>query len=180
VTGQHYSLSITIKIFADVNKRSTLLPLLRWTDIEPRLYETTGSRSSSSQSTSHHQRGAYGAVTGNPGNPYAATSQPHGVMHAQPHMAYPYALPPPPMSQVNPAEREALIEKARKTQEAFAKAAELRDILNNLEKVNDEGRRGSLLDSLCSTEDVLSLPAHSSPPSKATGELTVDLLKHQV
>jgi SWI/SNF-related matrix-associated actin-dependent regulator of chromatin subfamily A3 len=65
-------------------------------------------------------------------------------------------------------------------QEEFARSAELRQTLANLEKVDDEGRRGSLLDTLCSTEDVLNLPEHPNPPGIASGELRVDLLKHQV
>ncbi len=73
-----------------------------------------------------------------------------------------------------------LQEQQRKQQEAFAKAAELRQMLNNLEKVDDESRRSSLLDTLCSVDDVLNLPVHPQPPSIATGELRVNLLKHQV
>ncbi len=53
-------------------------------------------------------------------------------------------------------------------------------MLSSLEKVDDEGRRSSLLDTLCSTEDVLGLPEHPNPPGIASGELRVDLLKHQV
>ena len=60
------------------------------------------------------------------------------------------------------------------------KATELRQVLDNLEKVNDEGRRASLLDQLLSTDDVLMLPEHSNPPGINAGNLTVDLLKHQV
>jgi SWI/SNF-related matrix-associated actin-dependent regulator of chromatin subfamily A3 len=67
-----------------------------------------------------------------------------------------------------------------KQQEEFARAAELRQTLANLEKVDDEGRRSSLLDTLCSTEDVLGLSEHPNPPGIASGELRVDLLKHQV
>ncbi|KAI9463683.1 SNF2 family N-terminal domain-containing protein [Lactarius psammicola] len=67
----------------------------------------------------------------------------------------------------------------RKQQEEFARAAELRQMLVNLERVDDEGRRSSLLDNLCSTEDVLDLPEHPSPPGIASGELRVDLLRHQ-
>ncbi|OSX66693.1 hypothetical protein POSPLADRAFT_1131555, partial [Postia placenta MAD-698-R-SB12] len=70
-------------------------------------------------------------------------------------------------------------EAARKQQEALAKAAELRQVLNSLEKVDDEGRRSSLLDTLCVVEDVLGLPLHPSPPGIANGDLKVDLLKHQ-
>lgn len=71
-------------------------------------------------------------------------------------------------------------EAQRKQQEAFTKAAELRQILNSLDKVDDQGRRSSLLDTLCSTDDVLKLPVHSNPPSIQSGDLRVDLLKHQV
>ena len=81
---------------------------------------------------------------------------------------------------MNAAEITAQQEQARKAQEAFAKAQELHMILNNLEKVDDEGRRSGLMDTLCSKEDVLSLPEHANPPSIQTGELTVNLLKHQV
>lgn len=73
----------------------------------------------------------------------------------------------------------AQIEAARKQQEALAKAAELQSMLNTLEKVNDEGRRSSLMDTLCAQGDVLNLPVYSNPPGKATGQLKVDLLKHQ-
>jgi SWI/SNF-related matrix-associated actin-dependent regulator of chromatin subfamily A3 len=71
-------------------------------------------------------------------------------------------------------------EALRKQQEEFVRNAELRQTLANLEKVNDEGRRTSLLDTLCSTEDVLNLPEHPNPPGIASGELRVDLLRHQV
>lgn len=71
-------------------------------------------------------------------------------------------------------------EALKKQQEEFARAAELRQMLANLDKVNDEGRRSSLLDTLCSTEDVLNLPEHPNPPGMASGELRVDLLRHQV
>ena len=70
-------------------------------------------------------------------------------------------------------------EALRKQQEAFDRAAELNQMLSNLERVDDEGRRSSLLDTLCSTEDVLNLPEHPSPPSIRSGELRVDLLRHQ-
>ena len=71
-------------------------------------------------------------------------------------------------------------EAAAKQHDAFRKAAELKQMLNNLEKVDDEGRRTSLLDTLCSTDDVLNLPLHPDPPGIKNGNLQVDLLKHQV
>ena len=68
----------------------------------------------------------------------------------------------------------------KKLADDMRKAAELRQILGNLEKVNDEGRRANLLDQLLSTEDVLTLPEHPNPPGIDAGNLTVNLLKHQV
>ena len=87
---------------------------------------------------------------------------------------------PPSMLQTNSGQVAAQTEATRKQQEALYKAAELRQMISALEKVDDEGRRASLLDTLFSTEDILSLPEHPNPPGIATGELTVDLLKHQV
>jgi SWI/SNF-related matrix-associated actin-dependent regulator of chromatin subfamily A3 len=71
-------------------------------------------------------------------------------------------------------------EALRKRQEEFARAAELKEMLANLERVNDEGRRSSLLDTLCTIEDILNLPEHPNAPSIWSGELRVDLLRHQV
>jgi len=88
-------------------------------------------------------------------------------------------MPTPTQSQINPAQAAARTEAARKQQEALQKAAELRQMLNSLEKVDDEGRRASLLDTLCATEDVLSMPVYATPPGISSGELTVDLMKHQ-
>lgn len=71
-------------------------------------------------------------------------------------------------------------EEILKQQENLRKTAELKQMIDGLEKVNDEARRGSLLDNLYSTEDVLSLPVHPDPPGIKKGNLKVDLLKHQV
>ena len=86
----------------------------------------------------------------------------------------------PTQPQLTPAQIAAQQEAARKQQEALQKARELRGILDSLEKVDDEGRRSSLLDTLCSVADVLELPEHPSPPSISGGDLKVNLLKHQV
>ncbi|KAH9942327.1 SNF2 family N-terminal domain-containing protein [Epithele typhae] len=67
----------------------------------------------------------------------------------------------------------------RKQQEAFQKAEDLRKMLDGLGKIDDEGRRASLLDTLCSVDDVLALPVHPNPPGIASGHLKVNLLKHQ-
>ncbi|KIJ49379.1 hypothetical protein M422DRAFT_65895 [Sphaerobolus stellatus SS14] len=63
--------------------------------------------------------------------------------------------------------------------EAKRKSIELQSILSGLKKVDDEGRRSSLLDIVCPVEDILNLPTHPSPPSVASGELKVNLLRHQ-
>ena len=125
---------------------------------------------------------AYGGYGGQSG--YGGPSANGGHGRGQPaYSGYPapsqsnYAPPP---SQLSPAELAAREAAARKQAEEVAKSAELRQILNNLEKVDDEGRRSSLLDTLCSVEDVLELPEHPSPPGVSGGDLKVNLLKHQV
>jgi SWI/SNF-related matrix-associated actin-dependent regulator of chromatin subfamily A3 len=95
--------------------------------------------------------------------------------------AAPYLpMPTPTQSQSTPSQTAARMEATRKQQEALQKAAELRQMLNSLEKVDDDNRRSSLLDTLCATEDVLSMPTYATPPGISSGELTVDLMKHQV
>lgn len=89
-------------------------------------------------------------------------------------------MPTASQTKANPAQAAARIEAIRKQQEATQKAAELKQMLSTLEKVDDDGRRGSLLDSLCSKDDILSLPVHEDPPSIASGDLKVNLLRHQV
>jgi hypothetical protein len=71
-------------------------------------------------------------------------------------------------------------EALKKQREALHKAAELKQMIDGLEKVNDEGRRSSLLDSIFSIEDILKLPLHPDPPGIQKGNLRVNLLKHQV
>ncbi|KAF8893981.1 SNF2 family N-terminal domain-containing protein [Infundibulicybe gibba] len=80
---------------------------------------------------------------------------------------------------VSAKQTAAQIEAARKNTEALQKAAELKQLLNNSEKINDGERRDSLLDSLCSVDDILALPTHPDPPGIKNGNLRVDLLKHQ-
>ena len=79
-----------------------------------------------------------------------------------------------------PARTAAQQQAMKNQQEALQKAAELKQMLNTLEKVDDESRRSSLLDTLCSKDDILNLPLHPNPPSIRNGNLKVDLLKHQV
>lgn len=118
-------------------------------------------------------------VPGAPAAPRAPAVRPQSVPTLSQRAA---ALPK--MSAAQQAaylEQQRRLEEAQRLQlEAFEKARELKDVLDGLEKVNDEGRRASLLDTLCSVDDVLKLPEHPGPPGRASGELKVDLLKHQV
>ncbi|KAI6026131.1 SNF2 family N-terminal domain-containing protein [Pisolithus microcarpus] len=79
----------------------------------------------------------------------------------------------------NIAQSQVQDEVTKKQQEALHKAKELAQILGTLEKVDDDSRRTSLLDTLCAADDILNLPAHPNPPGVASGDLVVDLLKHQ-
>jgi SWI/SNF-related matrix-associated actin-dependent regulator of chromatin subfamily A3 len=140
----------TLNIYGASHKRRQLEPLLIWATPGQRGFPSTTSRTAASASTS---------------------TRIGGIAQAAPSSS---------QRRPNASQTPAQIEAARKQLEALQKAAELRQMLNNLEKVDDEGRRSSMLDTLCSVDDVLNLPLHPSPPGILSGELTVDLLKHQV
>ncbi|KII92184.1 hypothetical protein PLICRDRAFT_133581 [Plicaturopsis crispa FD-325 SS-3] len=156
--GKSYSLGLTLKIYGPSDKRSTLEPQLVWA--------TPG------------QRGFPPRTTG-------ASSQrpPQSTQPAYPSSTAASSSMAPPATQKRAkaptAQQLAQQEAARKQQEALRRAHELKQMLTTLEKVDDEGRRSSLLDTLCSTDDILNLPLHPAPPSIDTGELVVNLLKHQ-
>ncbi|KAF9565547.1 hypothetical protein CPC08DRAFT_815314 [Agrocybe pediades] len=157
-----YTLSITLKIYGPSDKRDQLEPALVWA--------TPGQR-------------------GFPKRPPTATSSAAAAASSIPPVVPSRAPVPPSSSQrqafsaQNAAQQEALRkqqEAIRKQQESLRKAAELKEMLSSLEKVDDEGRRNSLLDTLCSTDDVMNMPLYENPPGIATGEMTVDLMKHQL
>ncbi|KAF8502088.1 SNF2 family N-terminal domain-containing protein [Russula emetica] len=149
----NYSLSVTLKIYGPSDKRNEIVQKLT-------LAQNRSSKPDPSQSRAMPP--PYGAAV-----PYASYAAP-GFSGGDPGRGTSMAIPPTQSA-------EAL----RKQQEEFARAVELRQTLSNLEKVDDESRRSSLLDTLCSTEDVLGLPEHPNPPGIASGELRVDLLRHQ-
>ncbi|KAI0334969.1 hypothetical protein GY45DRAFT_967409 [Cubamyces sp. BRFM 1775] len=184
LSGFAYSLSMTLKIYGPADKRQILEPKLIWA--------TPGQRGFPKPDAN--------GVRPVPGAPRALVSRvpapAPAPLAAGPSYSQAVAGPTapgyasssynaPPSSQrarATAAQQEAIRkqqEAARKQQEAYQKAQELRQILNNLEKVNDEGRRSSLLDTLCSVDDVLDLPVHPNPPGISSGELKVNLLKHQ-
>ncbi|KAF8638068.1 hypothetical protein AX16_010700 [Volvariella volvacea WC 439] len=74
---------------------------------------------------------------------------------------------------------QAQLEAAKRQEVALRNAAELQQIISGLERVSDESRRSSLLDSLCTVTDILELPVHPNPPGIKNGQLRVDLMKHQ-
>ncbi|OCH84706.1 hypothetical protein OBBRIDRAFT_891624 [Obba rivulosa] len=167
LTGFSYSLSMTLKIYGPADQRARLEPLLVWA--------TPGQRG-------FPQRTGPGPHPV-PGAPAPARAPAPPPVPASQPVPGPSQLSQRPGARTTPAQQEAARrqqqEVARKQQEALQKAAELRQMLTNLEKVDDEGRRSSLLDTLCSVQDVLSLPLHPSPPGMRSGELKVDLLRHQ-
>lgn len=144
----------SLKIYGASDKRRELEPVLIWATPGQRGFPPLRA-SSSTSATVNGRTGSVAPVMG-------------------------YSAPIPSSSQSSSVQTAAQKGAIRKQQESLHKAAELRQMLNNLEKVDDESRRTSLLDTLCSTEDVLNMPLHQNPPGRASGELTVDLLKHQV
>ena len=143
----------TLNIYGASDKRRELEPLLIWATPSQRGFPSTAASSS---------RTAASAST---------SARIGGIAQAAPSSS---------QRRPNVSQTPAQIEAVRKQLEALQKAAELRQMLSNLEKVDDEGRRSSMLDTLCSVDDVLNLPLHPNPPGILSGELTVNLLKHQV
>ncbi|KAG1752940.1 SNF2 family N-terminal domain-containing protein [Suillus lakei] len=158
----------TLKIYGPSDKRDQLEPQLiratpRQRGFPPR---RAGGAAGQVPSTVHAAAaGRTPAVASSSYTSQPASSQRHGATTTQPK-----------------AQQEAIRkqqEAVRKQQEALRNAAELKQMLGSLEKVDNEGRRASLLDTLCSVNDILNLPVHPAPPGVASGDLVVDLLKHQ-
>ncbi|THV02370.1 hypothetical protein K435DRAFT_963104 [Dendrothele bispora CBS 962.96] len=82
-------------------------------------------------------------------------------------------------SKMTAAERAKQEAAQRQREQELRKASELGDMLRTLEKKDDDERRSSLLDNVCSVDDIMNLPEHPSPPGIQAGDLKVDLLKHQ-
>jgi hypothetical protein len=143
----------SVKMYGRADQRQTLEPLLMWATPGQRGFGPPPSQRRNVPAMQAHTAPAY-------------TS--HHDPYLVPHKTHAPVL--------TPAQEAA----QKKLAEDMKKATELRQILDNLEKVNDEGRRASLLDQLLSTDDVLMLPEHPDPPGISAGNLTVDLLKHQV
>ncbi|KAG5648541.1 hypothetical protein DXG03_003152 [Asterophora parasitica] len=159
--GKVYTLSISLRIYGDSDMRDTLEPRLIFATPGQRGFPPRASASASA-STSHQP-----TVAPSTNNRSGASA---------------YGTRPRSGPAQTAVQQEALRkhqEALHKQEEALQKAAELRQMLSSLEKVDDEGRRSSLLDTLCSTDDILNLPLHPNPPGTKNGELKVDLLKHQ-
>ncbi|KAL9711973.1 hypothetical protein Ac2012v2_005047 [Leucoagaricus gongylophorus] len=156
-----YSLSMVLKIYGAAGRRDVLEPQLIWATPGQRGFSSRNNRAPGSSSIARLPTG-----TARPG--YNASSNEYSAIQQTPSISV--------------AQREVM----KKQQEAFAKqqeslrkATELSQMIAGLEKVDDESRRHTLLDSLCSVDDILSLPLHPDPPGIQKGNLKVDLLRHQ-
>lgn len=151
-----------LKIYGAAGRRDVLEPQLIWATPGQRGFSSRNNRAPGSSSIARLPTG-----TARPG--YNASSNEYSAIQRTPSISV--------------AQREVM----KKQQEAFAKqqeslrkATELSQMIAGLEKVDDESRRHTLLDSLCSVDDILSLPLHPDPPGIQKGNLKVDLLRHQV
>jgi len=147
------SICRSAKIYGRMDQRQALEPLLIWATPGQRGFGPSSSQRSNVPATQAHAAPTYTSYH----DPYSNVYKPHAPV-------------------LTPAQVAA----QKKLAEDMNKATELRQILDGLEKVNDEGRRSSLLDQLLSTDDVLTLPEHPNPPGIDAGNLTVNLMKHQV
>lgn len=157
----------TLKIYGPSDKRDQLEPQLIWATPRQRGFPPRGVGGATKQVSST----AYAVAAGPPAASSSSTSQPSSSQRYG-------AKATQSKSQQEAIKKQQ--EAVRKHQEALQNAAELKQMLGGLEKVDDEGRRASLLDALCSVDDILNLPVHPAPPGIANGDLVVDLLRHQV
>ena len=149
-----------VDIYGRADQGQTLEPLLIWATPGQRGFGPTSSQRSHAPAPQAHSHAAPA---------YTSYHDPYSASHSSvTNRQYAPVL--------TPAQEAA----QKKLAEDMRKATELRQILGNLEKVDDEGRRASLLDQLLTTEDVLTLPEYPNPPGIDAGNLTVNLLKHQV
>ncbi|KAJ3534925.1 hypothetical protein NMY22_g6710 [Coprinellus aureogranulatus] len=172
-----YTISITLKFYGHPHNRLTVLPKLPTSTRKapPNRPQPTRTTSSSTPIIGGRTGPAYASTSQRgPGSAYGSSAS-YGNASYSPAQAGPASRPTQGTSH-----SAAQLEKIRQQQEALAKAAELQEMLNTLEKVNDEGRRESLLDTICTKDDILNLPVHADPPGTAKGNLKVDLLKHQL
>lgn len=169
----------TVKIYGPSNKRDELEPLLKWATPGQKGFPP---RNGADGSTASQYSSGSGSNAMNSG-PGASQYLPRPGSYCAPSASKMMGGQAAGANTQSQAQMEAVKKQQEafaKQQEALAKAAELRQVLNSLEKVDDEGRRNGLLDALCSQEDILNLPVHPNPPGVESGELKVDLLKHQV
>ncbi|QRW08198.1 SWI/SNF-related matrix-associated actin-dependent regulator of chromatin subfamily A member 3-like 3 [Ceratobasidium sp. AG-Ba] len=161
VQGHQYTLSLTLTIYGKPGIRTMLEPLLTWATPGRRGFTDAMRRESGialTQTASYSAGSSAGPsyLAGPANNPMYIDGQ----SSSQPQLAHQRAL--------------EMIEAQRR-------ASELRDMLDGLQKIDDEGRRANFLDAIYEQEkqDILNLPEHPSPPGIEEGSLTVDLLKHQ-
>lgn len=156
LTGFSYSLALELRIYGASDKRAILEPLLAWAT--PRQHG--GSRLTGQVPEALSSPSYAGTVS-------SAAQTPHSPSVSNRRR------------RTNIAQSQVQDEATKMQQEALHKAKELAQILGTLEKVDDDSRRTSLLDTLCAADDILNLPAHPNPPGVASGDLVVDLLRHQ-
>ncbi|KAG1890243.1 SNF2 family N-terminal domain-containing protein [Suillus subluteus] len=166
LSGFSYSLSMTLKIYGPSDKRDQLEPQLIWATPRQRGFPPRGVGGAAGQVSSTAYAAAAGPSAASSSSTYQpSSSQRYGATATQ------------SKSQQEAVKKQQ--EVVRKHLEALQNASELKQMLGSLEKVDNEGRRASLLDALCSVDDILNLPVHPAPPGVASGDLVVDLLKHQ-
>ncbi|KZV95946.1 hypothetical protein EXIGLDRAFT_747903 [Exidia glandulosa HHB12029] len=158
--GKQFTLPVDVKIYGRSDQRHILEPLLVFATPNRRGFteamrtaEYTGNPRRGPQAASSSQYAAAAAYAGS--SQVASSSKAGGTSAAA-------------------AASQAA---AAKRLEEYQKAQELRSILETLGKVDDEGRRGGLMDKIMDEGDVLKLP-ELEDERKPTG-LRVELMKHQ-
>lgn len=161
--GRMLTICRTLKIYGPSDKRDQLEPQLIWATPHQRGFPPRGVGGSTRQASTAYATAAGPVVASSSSASQLSLSRRHGATATQ-----------------SKSQQETIKMQQEAMLQAWQNAAELKKMLGGLEKVDNEGRRASLLDALCSVDDILNLPVHPAPPGIASGDLVVDLLKHQV
>ncbi|KAF8342156.1 SNF2 family N-terminal domain-containing protein [Cantharellus anzutake] len=168
--GFVYDLDITLHIYGASDTRSALEPMLKWA--------TPGQRGFTDALRAKYKHNFDWLLAA-----YLASSSLGGYSSISSRISG--SQKTQSQSAKLEAERRVKLEMERRAKLeveriAAQKGEELKTIIKGFEKVDDESRRASLLDSLCSKEDIMNLPVYENPPGKANGLLKSDLMKHQL
>ncbi|KDQ18333.1 hypothetical protein BOTBODRAFT_184989 [Botryobasidium botryosum FD-172 SS1] len=167
-----YSMSMSLNIYGAPSMRSQLEPKLKWATPGQRGF-TDAMRRQSHASNSSSSRPSSSQASSAPRTTSYSISQ---SSQRQSSQSQPRTAPAPAaLTAAQLQQKKAAQERAERERAEQARAMELQQMLASLEKVQDEGRRATVLDTLCANDGLLEIPEYE----EEVEGLSVNLLRHQ-